>query len=60
MNYQLGLFKRVAGIAVCTLDEYIDSSTGSLLELFINNHKILKEIKEKRLASQAAPLDVSA
>ena len=60
MNYQIGLFKRVAGIAVCTLDEYIDLTNGELQELFINNHKILKEIKEKRLASQAAPLDVSA
>ena len=59
MNYQIGLFKRVAGIAVCTLDEYTDLTNEELQELFVL-FKILGEIKEKRLASQAAPLDVSA
>ena len=57
MEFQLGVFKRVAGMAFCAMDQYIDLSMEDVMKMWINNHKVLKELRDKRLAASESEND---
>ena len=52
-NYQLGVFNRVAGMTFCMLDQYMDLPYEDVLKMYLNNPKVLKELRDKRLAGEA-------
>ena len=57
MEFQLGVFNRVAGMAFCAMDQYIDLSMEDVMKMWINNHKVLKELRDKRLAASESEND---
>ena len=57
MEFQLGIYNRVAGMAFCAMDQYIDLSMEDVMKMWINNHKVLKELRDKRLAASESEND---
>lgn len=51
-DFQQGIMNRVAGMAFCTLDQYVDLSYDDILQMWLNNHKVLKELRDKRIAAE--------